>query len=54
MPTYAMLLRFNAANPTQAQRLAESWAGTCGAEFGTEYAGCFAILDTDAATGSPA
>lgn len=40
MPEYELRLRFIAANADQADRLAEAWAGTCAAEYGTRYAGC--------------
>lgn len=39
MPEYEMRLRFTAADDSQATRLAQSWSDTCGAEYGTRYAG---------------
>ena len=39
MPEYELRLRFTAANGLQASRLAEAWADTCAAEYGTRYAG---------------
>ena len=40
MPEYRLSLDFTAADDAQAERLAEAWAGTCAAEYGTRYAGC--------------
>jgi hypothetical protein len=39
MPEYRLSLDFTAADDTQAERLAEAWAGTCAAEYGTRMAG---------------
>ena len=50
MPEYRLSLDFTAADDTQAARLAEAWAGTCAAEYGTRYAGV-ERLDQDAASG---
>lgn len=45
MPEYEMRLRFTAASDTQAERLAEAWAGTCAAEYGTTYCGFQLVAD---------
>ena len=50
MPEYEMRLRFTAADGLQASRLAEAWAGTCAAEYGTRYAGIELVEDVDART----
>lgn len=39
MPEYRLSLDFTAADDAQAARLAEAWAGTCEAEYGTRFAG---------------
>lgn len=39
MPEYELRLRFTAADDAQAERLAEAWADTCAAEYGTRMAG---------------
>lgn len=39
MPEYRLTLDFTAADDAQAERLAEAWADTCAAEYGTRYAG---------------
>lgn len=39
MPEYRLSLDFTAADDAQAARLAEAWAGTCAAEYGTRYRG---------------
>ena len=39
MPEYRLSLDFTAADDTQAERLAEAWADTCAAEYGTRYGG---------------
>ena len=39
MPEYRLSLDFTAADDAQAERLAEAWAGTCAAEYGTRMAG---------------
>ena len=39
MPEYRLSLDFTAADDAQAERLAEAWADTCAAEYGTRMAG---------------
>lgn len=39
MPEYRLSLDFTAADDAQVERLAEAWAGTCAAEYGTRMAG---------------
>ena len=39
MPEYRLSLDFTAADDGQAERLAEAWAGTCAAEYGTRMVG---------------
>ena len=36
---YVMQLEFGAADDAQASRLAQAWADTCAAEYGTKYLG---------------
>lgn len=40
-----MLLDFGAADDGQAARLAEAWAATCAAEYGTTFGGVFRLSD---------
>lgn len=42
---YVMWLDFTAANDDQAERLAQAWAGTCAAEYGTRYRGLVRLRD---------
>lgn len=46
MPEYELRLRFTAADGLQASRLADAWACTCAAEYGTRYAG-FTLVEQD-------
>ena len=50
MPEYELRLRFTAANGLQASRLAEAWAGTCAAEYGTTYAGLWLAVGSQPST----
>ena len=52
MPEYEMRLRFTAADGSQASRLAEAWAGTCAAEYGTRYCGIWVVEEEPAAISS--
>lgn len=50
MPEYELRLRFTAADGSQASRLAEAWAGTCAAEYGTTYAGLWLAVGRQPST----
>ncbi len=46
---YRLVLDFTAADDQQAARLGEAWAGTCAAEYGTEFGGVVRLTASDAA-----
>ena len=50
MPEYELRLRFTAANGAQASRLAEAWADTCAAEYGTRYGGLWVVAGSQPST----